>query len=136
MLEKSYARYEAALHGLTRYGRKLRLDGHKLYEYGRVVMLAERLVDRYPTYKKTGDIAPLLKEIAHFEADPWNLNHYEDGLVPARLGELLHELKQGITTMTLTVSAAAPTQAPNPKGFLTMDVKEVKAAAPEMATAK
>lgn len=123
MLEKSYARYEAALHGLSRYGRKLRLEGHKFYEYGRVIQLAERLEDKYAIYKLTGDLNPILKEIAHFEADVWNLNVREDGLIPARLGELLHELKQGLTGPTLTVSTSAPTQAPNPKGFLTMDAK-------------
>ncbi|MFN3432372.1 MAG: hypothetical protein ACK46X_20790, partial [Candidatus Sericytochromatia bacterium] len=93
MIEKSYARYEAALHGLVRYGRKLRMDGAKWAEFGRVIMLAERLQDKYVTYKATGNLTPILKEIAHFEADPWQLNVTEDGLVPVRLGELLTEHK-------------------------------------------
>src|SRR5687768_10224759 len=86
MLEKSYARYEAALHALARYGRRLRLEGYKFYEYERIVQLSDRLEDKYQTYKKTHDMTAILKEIAHFEADPWNLNHREDGLVPTRLG--------------------------------------------------
>lgn len=123
MIEKSYARYEAALHGLVRYGRKLRMDGAKWAEYGRVTTLAERLQDKYVTYKATGNLTPIVKEIAHFEADPWQLNVTEDGLVPARLGELLAELKAGVQGLTLIVSETPPAFVAGPaKGqFLTMD---------------
>ena len=129
MIEKSYARYEAALHGLARYGRKLRLEGHKFYEVDRVVQLAERLGVKYARYRKTGDLGPILTEIAHFEADTWNLNVREDGLMPTRLGELLHELKQGVQGLTLIVSEHPPTHVGGPaKGdFLTMDAKYAQA---------
>lgn len=125
MLEKSYARYEAALHGLTRYGMKLRTEGHKFYEYGRVLDLAERLKAHYTIYRRTNNITKLQAEIDRFLADPWQLNVTEDGLIPARLGELLHDLRQGVQGLTLTVSASAPSQAPAvPAGeFLTMDAR-------------
>jgi hypothetical protein len=129
MLEKSYARYEAALHGLARFGRKLRLDGAKWTEFQRVITLADRLESKYATYKKTGNLKPILAEIAHFEADPWMLNVTENGLVPARLGELLTELKAGVQGLTLIVSDAPPAYVSGPaKGqFLTMDPSLVKA---------
>lgn len=129
MLEKSYARYEAALFGLSRYGRKLRLDGAKWTEFQRVVTLAERLEDKYAIYRKNGNLAPIVAEIARFEADVWQLNVTEDGLMPARLGELLHTLKQGVQGPTLIVSETAPTHVSGPaKGqFLTMDPSLVKA---------
>ena len=125
MLEKSYARYEAALHGLSRYGRKLRMEGAAWTEVDRVVQLAERLENKYQVYRVTGDLSLIQAEIAHFEADPWQLNVTEDGLIPARLGELLHELKQGVQGVTLTVSDAPPAFVAGPaKGdFLTMDPK-------------
>jgi hypothetical protein len=123
MIEKSYARYEAALHGLTRYGRKLRLEGAKWTEFGRVIQLADRLEDKYAVYKATGNLAPIQAEIAHFETDAWGLNVTDDGLVPARLGELLAELKQGVQGLTLIVSETPPAYVAGPaKGqFLTMD---------------
>ena len=131
MLEKSYARYEAALHGLSRFGRKLRLEGAKWTEVDRVVQLADRLEHKYQVYKVTGDLAPIQTEIAHFEADPWQLNVTDDGLVPARLGELLHELKQGLQGVTLTVSDTPPAFVAGPaKGaFLTMDARYTQAKA-------
>ena len=127
MLEKSYARYEAALHGLHRYARKLKLEGHSYFEYGRVAILADRLDAHYARYRKNGDMSAILKELAHYEADAWGLNYMEDGLVPTRLGELLHELKQGVAGLTLTVSAAAPTEAPviEPGKFLTLDASKL-----------
>ena len=131
MIEKSYARYEAALHGLARYGRKLRLEGHKFTEVDRVMQLAERLDVKYARYRKTSDLTPILNEIAHFEADPWHLNVREDGLMPTKLGELLHELKQGVQGLTLIVSEHPPTHVSGPaKGeFLTMDAKYTQAKA-------
>lgn len=129
MLEKSYARYEAALHGLVRYGRKLKLEGAKWYEVDRVSQLAERLQTKYEIYRKNGNLAPIQAEIAHFEADAWGLNVTDDGLVPARLGELLHELKQGVQGLTLIVSETPPAHVAGPvKGdFLTMDPKYTQA---------
>ncbi|MNT90949.1 hypothetical protein D3C72_2319690 [compost metagenome] len=49
--------------------------------------------------------------------------------MPARLGELLHELKQGVQGLTLIVSETPPAFVAGPaKGqFLTLDPSTVKA---------
>lgn len=112
MLETIVARYEANLHALTRYGQKLRQEGYKHTAYGRVLELAERLKAHYQLYLRTKNVAPMQAEIDRFLADPWELNAQEDGRLPARLHQLLAELRQGYAGLTLTVSAAAPTEAP------------------------
>lgn len=125
MLEKSYARYEAALYALERYGMKLKLSGGSPFEASRINILADRLNSHYERYKRNGDLSAILKELAHYEADPWTLNHYEDGLLPTRLGEIFAELKAGVRGVSLTVSTTPPAHGMVPKAgdFLVMDAK-------------
>lgn len=122
MLEQAYARYEAALHGVERFGIRLRREGYPTLQIERVEQLSQRLSQRYARYKASGDLAPLRAEIERFIADPWGLNPQEDGMLSPRLESLLIELSAGVPELTLTVSDAAPLAAPSvPAGFLTFE---------------